>query len=564
MKKLVGFDMEASSNDWKVARIASIQLYHPAEKYSEFIPIEMAGVEIIDPKPILDQISKEYMLVGFNLYYDLLLARKYGVKMTPAFDGFVYFNMTPRATNQAEEKRGLKDLVSELLGIHNVPRFQDICPGLDFTKVNINDDRAVEYARNDPKYAVLLAQYLLQNYPTNKEPHKEEMAALPKFIEMTYQGLRVDGPKMATLEDRLGKELAVVNDRIEKALGFSIRPNSSADLARVFQIKGWEVTTTATGRPSFNEEVLKPYKGNPLIDDIIEARGLIYQKPRVANVILKHIVGDRLHPEYQQTGWTGSARVYTKSPSTNSMSMPAREAVIPDEGCKFVYIDWSGAELMLIAQWAGQEDLVSEYRKGTDVLRYVASKVLERDIDSITKDDRTVMKVVVYAILYGSEGVSVSKALGISESDAYALVQTFWDKFPMIKEKGRDIVTKARSRGYTSTITGFARFLNNMDSPSTKWRKQAERKAFNSSIQGSVACLFKRAVARADEILPSSIRIATGVFDSFLFMVPQHMPIEDVIPYADQLSTFEVDGITIKFRYTVGEGYSWAEAQRKS
>jgi len=555
MKKIVGFDVEGSDKDPLIAKLASIQIYHPDTDETEFIPINMAGIKV-DPKPILEEIAEKYLVIGHSLQYDLTMCARHGKMPTPAGDTFYYFNQTPLAASHPRNERGLKPLCEQFNLRSNMARFEDVVPGLDFTKVSPDDQAAVDYANEDPKAAYDLWQYLTTQFPENLESHQEEMKVMPYFLAMTIKGVKLDVDKIPQIEMDLSADLTKIQNKLSKMVGFSFRANSNKDLIPVWEKLGLELPpTTPSGQHSFKSENLDTYKPHPVIELIEEARGLIYIIPRIHNALESYVKNGRLHPKYSQIGWSGAARVYTSSPSTNSLPMAVRAHVIPDKGKKFVYADWAQAEFILACQMAGETEIVQGYFDGDDVMRIAAAKNFNCSIDDVSEDQRDVQKVVQYAAMYGSEGISVSKALKTSAAEGTEKVQKFWESLPKLAILRDFIIKKAHENGFTETLTGFRRFLPLM--------LESERKAFNSAMQSGVANLFKRAVVQLHEIMPKGCRLVTGVFDSFLLEVPEGMDLETMRPIFEKISTHEANGFDIKFRFTLSEGKNWAEAQGK-
>lgn len=562
---VVGFDIEYGPGHSTEAELASIQIYTPWDDRTHFFPINMGGVKN-DPAPILNRLAdRQFKVVGFNLYNDLLICSRYGPMPEPYFDGFLYFAQTPLALTADPKRRGLKDLCEDyhLGDISKYLRFEDVCPQEDMTKVDPRDPLVQQYCKNDPVLAYLLAQHLSTRFPQNLSSHSDEMAVLPHFVNMTKYGMRIDATKIPEMQRDLSARQAKLQNELAASLGFSFKANSSVDMERVFNTLGLEMPPpTPSGRPSFKEENLSTYLPNQIIEKILEVKGLIYSIPRIASVLNNHIVRGHLHPEYKQLSWTGSARVYTASPSTNSLPQEVRKHIIPEPGKKFIYFDWKQAEFIYGCQLAGELDVIQGYKEGIDVMRVTAAKNFGVPLDQVTDDQREIQKVVLYASMYGSEGISVSTALKCSRSSGESYVREFWDSLPHLKELSQSIIEKAHADGYTETLTGLKRFLPEIHSSVGRIRAESERKAFNTAMQSGVACLFKKGLIQLNGVLPRDCRVVTGVFDSFLVEVPESMNLEEFRPFAEIASHFDINGKLVEFRFDLSEGYSWNQAQK--
>ncbi len=182
----------------------------------------------------------------------------------------------------------------------------------------------------------------------------------------------------------------------------------------------------------------------------------------------------------------------TKDPSVNQWPWEVRSSIIPVEGKKFVFFDWSGAELYLAAKWAKCEPLTSRYEAGEDLHRFIASKILGREIT--TNEEREISKVVSFATIYGSEGDSVARALRIDRGKGVFYVQKFLAEFPEIATLRAKIIAYAKKTGYTKTRLGRYRKLPGIHSSNNREVDKAARQSFNTAIQGGVADFMKLGV----------------------------------------------------------------------
>ena len=581
-KPLIGFDLEWTSDDPLTASIASIQVYNPTGEHGDepghlFIPIKCCGRDEPPDKVagILQEIADRYRVVGFNLYGDLMLCQRYGVTIEPAFDGFLYFSNTPLTWSVSQKERGLKDLCKHLniegyFQGKNLLSFKQAVPSLRFQDVTEQDTKAIHYAMDDPYLAWRFYELMSQKYPANLESHADDMAAMNVFVSMTLRGIPIDTSALPQIEAELSARLALLNKELAELAGGSFRPNSNKDLVPVFERKGWELPPkTESGQYSFKEENLKTYLPNPMIEKIIEARQLIYIIPRIHNTVSQYSRNGKLYPEYKLVGWSGGGRVYTASPSTNSLPMAVRNYCKAPKGRKYIYADWKQAEFILTAQMAGQDDIVHGYFEGEDVMTLSAAKNFHKPAGLITEKERETQKTVHYASMYGSEGESVAKALQVSSEVGRQLVRDFWNSLPEMNMYRQAVIETAHAMEYTETLTGFKRFIPNINSEVKSIREEAERRAFNTAQQSGVAYLFKRALVKIHANLPSDCELVTGVFDSFLIEVPEDLDPEVLRPLIQEASTFEVYSkawrrtFNIKFMFSLQEGASWGEAQSK-
>ena len=63
---------------------------------------------------------------------------------------------------------------------------------------------------------------------------------------------------------------------------------------------------------------------------------------------------------------------------------------------------------------------------------------------------------------------------------------------------------------------------------------------------------------------PEYMQQVTGVFDSFLIQVPENTPVEEVVEQVGKASKFDIGDKYVEFRFSVGTGKSWREAQKSA
>lgn len=258
-----------------------------------------------------------------------------------------------------------------------------------------------------------------------------------------------------------------------------------------------------------------------------------------------------IHPEYKIVGFDGTSRVYSSNPSLSQIPKILRHSIIPHNGYKFLYVDLKAAEVYILVKWAKCKVLIDVYESGEDLYTYIAQKVFEKE--TISKEERDTMKIVVLSILYGSEGSSAARTLRIPEEEAKTLIDKFMFFFPEIAQFQSKAYQYTVKYGYIQSFYFRPRILKKDDSDEDRARK---RQCINSSIQNTCSDLLKICIGKLN--LKSSIRFVTTVFDSVLFEVPEDYNIEKAKLFLD---SFLSPCYPFKFKYEFALGNSWGEAQ---
>ena len=95
----------------------------------------------------------------------------------------------------------------------------------------------------------------------------------------------------------------------------------------------------------------------------------------------------------------------------------------------------------------------------------------------------------------------LSNNLGISRKEAKVYIDTYFERFPGIKNYMDEVVREARDKGYVETLFKRRRELPDINSRNFNIRGFAERTAINSPIQGSAADILKIAMIQLDKAL---------------------------------------------------------------
>ena len=113
--------------------------------------------------------------------------------------------------------------------------------------------------------------------------------------------------------------------------------------------------------------------------------------------------------------------------------------------------------------------------------------------------------------------------LGISRKEAKEYIDTYFERFPGIKNYMDTVVREAKDKGYVETLFNRRRELPDINSRNFNVRGFAERTAINSPIQGSAADILKIAMIQLDEALTAGgykTKMLLQVHDEIVLEVP--------------------------------------------
>lgn len=391
----------------------------------------------------------------------------------------------------------------------------------------------LEYLSYNSKIIYLLYDVL------NKKLKELKLVDLYKDIElplvyvlynMEKYGIRIDEKLLAQYDKKLDKRIEVLTKEIKDLAGKDFNINSPKQLGEVLftdlkltydMRKGEKLSTSV--------EVLEKLQDkHPIIKKIMEYRTISKLSSTYAKGLPAFIKADnRIHTNYNQTE-TATGRLSSDNPNMQNIPIKTelgrelRKVFIPTDGFTFIDADYSQIELRLLAIISKDEKLIKAYSKGNDVHTITASEVFGVPIDKVTSNLRRKAKAVNFGIIYGMSSFGLSEDLHIDTKEARDYINKYFDTYKKVKEYLDDVVKKAEQDGYTRTIYGRIRPINEFKSSVPTIRAFAKRVAMNSPIQGSASDIMKKAMILVDESIEKAklkSRIVLQVHDELLIDV---------------------------------------------
>lgn len=286
-----------------------------------------------------------------------------------------------------------------------------------------------------------------------------------------------------------------------------------------------------TNNPSTDEETLEKLKSKDksgFLEQLLTHRGLskLYSTYMVGT--RKIITEDgRVHANFKIHG-TVTGRLSCSDPNLQNIprdttSSDIKKMFIAPKDKIILQIDYSQAELRVIAEVANEKSMLEWFRTGKDIHLASACKKYNFDYDKAKKilDDnkhkdyelwkirRKQAKTINFGIVYCQTAkklaVTLSEpakdgrpAINVSVDEAQEFLNQFNRDFPAIIRFMKTQRTKAKKDGYVKTLFGRKRRLPNIYSSEFGIRAEAERQAVNAPIQGTASdfALFSSVLIR--------------------------------------------------------------------
>jgi DNA polymerase-1 len=277
----------------------------------------------------------------------------------------------------------------------------------------------------------------------------------------------------------------------------------------------------------------------------------------------------RVHTTYgQAVAVTG--RLASNNPNLQNIPIRTdrgkeiRKAFIPrDKDHVLLSADYSQIELRIVAAISGDPNMGDSFRQNKDIHTATAAKVYNVEEKDVTKEMRYKAKSVNFGIIYGQGAFGLADNLGISRTEAKAIIDNYKKEFHGITKYMDDTINFAREHGYVQTLMGRKRWLRDVNSANFTVRGFAERNAINSPIQGTAADMIKLAMIKLHrELIEKKFKskMILQVHDELVFDALREEA-EEIKPLiVECMQTAMVLPYGVPVIAEVGAGENWLEA----
>jgi DNA polymerase-1 len=447
--------------------------------------------------------------IGQNLKYDLLILKWYGLDL----GGKIFDTMLAHYVIEPDGKRSMDIMSAKYLGYEPV-HIEELIGKKGKTQGNMRDveiEKIKEYAVEDADITLQLKNVfvpLLKKYEVQKVFDEVENPLVKVLTDMEYEGVKIDVGFLNDYSKELEREAKKSEESVYKQAGVRFNLSSPRQLGEVLFEKlqlDPKAKKTKTGQYATGEDVLlKLANKNSIADDILAYREYTKLKSTYVDALPELInkKTGRVHTTYgQAVAVTG--RLASNNPNLQNIPIRTdrgkeiRKAFIPrDKDHVLISADYSQIELRIVAAISGDANMCEAFRQHKDIHSATAAKVYNVGENEITKEMRYKAKSVNFGIIYGQGAFGLADNLGISRTEAKAIIDNYKKEFSGITKYMDDTINFAREHGYVQTLMGRKRWLRDINSANFTVRGFAERNAINSPIQGTAADMIKLAMIK--------------------------------------------------------------------
>jgi DNA polymerase-1 len=359
-----------------------------------------------------------------------------------------------------------------------------------------------------------------------------EQPLVPVLAEMEQYGITVSSDYLREYSKQLQVSIDQTAIKVFELAGQEFNIGSPKQLGEILfeklELPGPKKTKTGYATGAEVLQVLAPTY--PICTEILNWRELTKLKSTYADSLPKMIAEDgRIHTSYNQTV-AATGRLSSNDPNLQNIPVRTelgrqiRKAFVPKPGCQLLSLDYSQIELRVLAHMCGEPALVAAFNEHEDVHATTASLMFNVGLEDVSKEQRRYAKLLNFAVLYGVTDFGLANQLGgsFSVAEARALIQQYNERLPTIKAFMESIIQEARSKGFTTTLSGRRRYFPDIHAQNRNERLYAERQAMNAPIQGTAADMIKIAMIKVrDALAGSPVCMLLQVHDELVFEMPE-------------------------------------------
>ena len=401
---------------------------------------------------------------------------------------------------------------------------------------------------------------------------QNEMPLIPVLSLMERKGIKIDVSYFKNYSSELEKELAKIEKAIYEEAGEEFNINSPKQLGDILFIKmnlpSGKKTKTGYSTDVMVLEDLESY-GYDIARLLLDYRKLNKLKTTYVDTLPNLVDSNsRIHTSFNQIG-TATGRLSSSEPNLQNIPVKTddgikiREGFVAEEGKVLMSIDYSQVELRVLTSMSKDENLIEAYREEKDLHDLTARRIFNlSDSDDVTREQRTIAKIINFSIIYGKTAFGLAKELKIPVKDASEYIKKYFEQYPRVTTFEKEVIEFGEEHGYVKTLFGRKRYISGIDSKNKTIKAQAERMAVNTVIQGTAAEVLKKVMLKVYETLKDKddIALLLQVHDELIFEVEE----SSVEKYSEILAdimknTVKLEDVNLNININIGK--NWAEAK---
>ncbi len=514
--------------------------------------------------------------VGQNIKYDFIVFKKHGIELNPMDD-----TMLLSYTLDAGNNRHNMDTLSELHLGHKTISYKDIVgtgkKQLNFSDVDLKS--ATEYAAEDADvtlrlYEILNERVTEENLEKIYEVFEKPMIKILSKLETS--GIKVDDAYLKKLSKKFEERLIKIEKDIYKISDKKFNIGSPKQLGEIIynDLKIAKLKKTKKGSLATSAKILEDLAltGHKFPKLVLEWRQVSKLKSTYTDALQDHISKktNRVHTSFLLAA-TNTGRLASSDPNLQNIPIKTsdgkeiRKAFVADKNNLLISADYNQIEMRILADMADVKELKKAFKNNQDIHSLTASQVFDVPITKVTDEFRRKAKAINFGIIYGITQYGLAKQISVSNEEALSFINSYFKKFPEIKDYMNTTIKTCRKKGFVTNIFGRRIHLRGINDKNFSVRAFQERAAINAPIQGSAADIIRLAMIKIDKILAENkiAKMLLQIHDELIFECQKkdESQVKKIVKEAmTSVSSSDHHMFSIPLEVSINSGNNWGEA----
>jgi len=533
-------DTETNSLDAHQAKLVGISMSHAIGKGC-YIPTGHKNFKNLDETKIL-KIFKPYLedksikKIGQNIKFDYIIFNKRGININSLED-----TMLMSYVLDAGKNRHNMDTLAEIHLGHKTIQFKDLVgtgkKQINFSEVDVNI--AKDYAAEDADITYRLYKNFLKSLKEENLLNIYEIFEKPLvkiLAKMEIEGIKLDEKSLKNLSSKFEKKIKSLEQKIFKLSKKEFNIGSTKQLGEIMynDLKIASLKKTKKGSFATSASVLEDlaFKGYDFPKLVLEWRQTSKLKNTYSDTLPEHINKNtkRIHTSFLLAATT-TGRLASSDPNLQNIPIKTEEgkdirrAFIAEKNKKLISADYNQIEMRILADLADVKELKKAFNNNDDIHSLTASQVFGTEINKVDPDMRRKAKAINFGIIYGISQYGLAKQINVSNVEAEEFLNSYFLKFPEIKEYMSETIKFCRKSGYVNNIFGRKTHITGINDKNFNVRNFQERAAINAPIQGSASEIMRMAMIRLDDEISdkknNNLKMLLQIHDELIFEVEE-------------------------------------------
>ncbi|RPG03489.1 MAG: DNA polymerase I [Pelagibacteraceae bacterium TMED246] len=534
-------DTETTSLDPHRADLVGISISTDSGKAC-YIPLNHQEGKNLDEKEVLKKLKitledESIKKIGQNIKFDYIIFYHRGIKLNAIED-----TMLMSYVLDAGKNRHNMNTLSEIHLNHKPIEFKDLVGSgkkqINFSQVEI--EKAKDYSAEDADITLRLFKIFEKNLKIEKLINIYEIFEKPLvkiLAQMEINGIKLNVDFLKDLSEKFKKKIFLLEQEIFKLSKKEFNIGSNKQLGEVMynDLKISSLKKTKKGSFATGANVLEDlaFKGHKFPKLVLDWRQVTKLKNTYSDSLPEFINSDsdRVHTSFLLAATT-TGRLASSNPNLQNIPIKSsdgkdiRKAFISEKNNNLLSADYNQIEMRILSDLADVKELKKAFNNNEDIHSLTASQVFNVEINKVSDDMRRKAKAINFGIIYGISQYGLAKQIGVSNNDAEEFLNSYFLRFPEIKDYMNETIKFCRKSGYVCNIFGRRTHVTGINDKNFNVRNFQERAAINAPIQGSASELMRLAMIKINKLIDEKnekAKMLLQIHDELIFEVDKNL-----------------------------------------